>query len=65
MKSFDIQSLFTNIPLDENINICVDLVFHKNNLKTYLNQIRNIDMHFLLVYIALFSIMFIINRLMV
>ena len=29
MASFDIQSLFTNIPLDETINICVDLVFHK------------------------------------
>ena len=30
MASFDIQSLFTNIPLDETINICVDLTFHKN-----------------------------------
>ena len=30
MASFDIQSLFTNIPLDEMINICVDLVFHEN-----------------------------------
>ena len=29
MASFDIQSLFTNIPFDETINICVDLVFHK------------------------------------
>ena len=29
MASFDIQSLFTIIPLDETINICVDLVFHK------------------------------------
>ena len=29
MASFDIHSLFTNIPLDETINICVDLVFHK------------------------------------
>ena len=27
--SFDIQSLFTNITLDETINICVDLAFHK------------------------------------
>ena len=27
MASFDIQSLFTNIPLDETINICVDRVF--------------------------------------
>ena len=29
MTSFDIQSLFVNIPLDETISICVDLVFHK------------------------------------
>ena len=29
MASFDVQSLFTNIPLDETINICVDLVYHK------------------------------------
>ena len=27
--SLDIQSLFTNITLDETINICVDLAFHK------------------------------------
>ena len=27
MASFDMQSLFTNIPLDKTINICVDLVF--------------------------------------
>ena len=27
--SFYIQSLFTNIPLDQTIKICVDLVFHK------------------------------------
>ena len=27
MASFDIQSLFTNIPLDEAIGICVDMVF--------------------------------------
>ena len=29
MASFDVQSLFTNKPLDETINICVDLVYHK------------------------------------
>ena len=29
MASFDIQSLFTNIPLDETIDICVDMVFEK------------------------------------
>ena len=29
MASCDIQSLFTNIPLDETIEICVDMVFEK------------------------------------
>ena len=29
MTSFDIHSLVTNIPLDETINICIYLVFHK------------------------------------
>ena len=27
MASFDIESFFTNIPLDETINICVNNVF--------------------------------------
>ena len=30
MESFDIESLFTNIPLDETINICVNNVFGNN-----------------------------------
>ena len=29
MASFDIQSLFTNIPLDETIDICLELLFNK------------------------------------
>jgi hypothetical protein len=29
MTSFDISSLFTNIPLDETIEICVNTVFHR------------------------------------
>ena len=29
MISFDIQSLFTNIPLDEAIDVCVDIVYSK------------------------------------
>ena len=29
MASCDIQSLFTNIPLDETIEICVDMVLEK------------------------------------
>ena len=30
MTSFDIESLFTNIPLEETINVCVDKLFEKN-----------------------------------
>ena len=29
MASFDIQSLFTNIPLDQTIDICLELLFNK------------------------------------
>ena len=29
MASFDIQSLFPNIPLDESIEICLELLFYK------------------------------------
>ena len=29
MTTFDIQSLFANIPLDETIDICFDKVFEK------------------------------------
>jgi hypothetical protein len=29
MVSFDVESLFTNIPLDETIDICVDRVYHR------------------------------------
>ena len=48
MASFDIQSLFTNIPLDEMINICVDLVFHKNKkvkgmLKRHFKQLLTLS----------------------
>ena len=30
MISFDIESLFTNIPLEETINICVDKLLENN-----------------------------------
>ena len=30
MVSFDIESLFTDIPLEETINICVDKLFENN-----------------------------------
>ena len=34
MASFDVDSLFTNIPLDETINLCVDKLFkHNHNIK--------------------------------
>ena len=32
MTSFDIESLFTNIPLDETVNICVNKVFGQNKI---------------------------------
>ena len=32
MTSFDIESLFTNIPLDETVNICVNKVFAQNKI---------------------------------
>ena len=34
IASFDIESLFTNIPLEETISICVDKLL-KNNTKVY------------------------------
>ena len=30
MASLDVDSLFTNIPLDETINICVDNLYNEN-----------------------------------
>ena len=39
MASFDIQSLFTNIPLDETVNICVDRAFqNKKKVKGLLKR---------------------------
>ena len=32
MVSFDVESLFTNIPLDETIDICVDRVYHRKKI---------------------------------
>ena len=32
MHSFDIESLFTNIPLNETIDICLDKLFHNSNI---------------------------------
>ena len=37
MASFDVQSLFTNINLDETINICVDMVYNqRKKVKGYI-----------------------------
>ena len=49
MASFDIRPLFTNIHLDETINICVALVFHKkkkvkNILKRYFKQLLTLSL---------------------
>ena len=33
MASFDVKSLFTNVPLNEVINICADALYQDNNLK--------------------------------
>ena len=48
MATFNIQSLFTNIPLDETIDICVDLVFHKKKkvkgmLKRHFKQLLTLS----------------------
>ena len=40
MTSFDIESLFTNIPFEETINICVDKIF-ENNFK-FNNLLKNL-----------------------
>ena len=38
MTSFDMESLFTNVPLDEAISINLDLLFErKKKFKVYLN----------------------------
>ena len=48
MPSFDIQSLFTNIPLDEMIDVCVDVVYNnrkkvKGMLKRYCKQLLTLS----------------------
>ena len=48
MASFDIQSLFTNIPLDETIDICVDMVYNKRKkvkgmLKRHFKQLLTLS----------------------
>ena len=48
MASFDVQSSFTNIPLGETINICVDMVYNKRKkvkgmLKRHFRQLLTIS----------------------
>ena len=38
MCSFDVQSLFTNVPLDETINICCDLLFSISDVFLGMNK---------------------------
>ena len=45
MTSFDVESLFINIPLEETINICVDKLFEKN---TKVNNLTKESFRFLL-----------------
>ena len=66
MASFDIQSLFTDIPLDETIDICVNRVFQhkkkvKGMLKRYFKQ-TTVNTH---CKILLFCVICITNRSMV
>ena len=64
MASFDIQSLFTNIPLDEIIDISVDTVFDKKKkvkgmLKRHFKQLLILSVR------PFFSMMFFTNKLIV
>ena len=50
MASFDIHSLFPNIPLGETNNICADLVFHKKikvkgMVKRYFKQLLTLSVN--------------------
>ena len=38
MASFDVDALFSNIPLDETINICIDELFKNNSIVKNLNR---------------------------
>ena len=35
MASFDVSSLFTNIPLEESIDLCIELLFSDNDSLEY------------------------------
>ena len=39
MASSDVDSLFTNIPLDETIDICVALIYHDTDVVNRINKV--------------------------
>ena len=60
MALLDIQALFTNMPLEETINICVDQAFQNNKkvnklLKRHFRQLATLTAKF---FCFLFSIFF-------
>ena len=59
MTSFDIKSLFTNIPLKETINICIDKFF-QNKMKV--NNLPKKSFRSLLELATLDSLLFLIEN---
>ena len=45
MVLLDIDYVFTNISLDETINICIDLLFKQGNIDFGLNKKQMLEMH--------------------
>ena len=45
MAFVDIHSLFTNIPLDETINTCTELLFKENNIVSGLNKKKMFEVY--------------------
>ena len=44
MASLDVDSLFTNVPLDETIKICIDELFKSDTTVSRLNKMEIIEM---------------------
>ena len=44
MKSFDVKSLFISVPLEETINVALDRIYHRKEIKTSVskNDMRNL-----------------------
>ena len=59
MTSFDMKSLFTNIPLEETINICIDKLF-QNKMKV--NNLPKKSFRSLLELPTLDSLLFLIEN---